>query len=71
MWLGKHVIQGEKNAGGKGREGSFQAEQHPSGFIGNADDIISSTEPGVEDYSQVLGGNIRPGLLQWGQCRIL
>ncbi len=34
---GKNV-QGEKNAGGKGREGLFQIKQHPTGFIGSVDD---------------------------------
>ncbi len=42
--------------GGKGREGSFQVEQHSTGFIGNAADINFSTEPGVKDNFQVFGG---------------
>ncbi len=29
------------------REGSDQVKQHPTGFIGSADYIIFSTEPGV------------------------
>ncbi len=33
--------------GGKGREGSFQVKQHPTGFVGSTDDIIFSTGPGV------------------------
>ncbi len=36
-----------RNTGGKGREGLFQVKQHPTGFIGSADDIFFSTEPGV------------------------
>ncbi len=47
MWPDKRFIQVEKNIRGKGREGSFQVKQHPMGFIGSADDIIFSTEPGV------------------------
>ncbi len=43
----ENVVQGEENIGGKGREGSFQIKQHPTGFIGSADDTIFSTEPGV------------------------
>ncbi len=43
----KGFVQGEKNTGGKGREGSFQVKQHPTGFIGSADGIILSTKPGV------------------------
>ncbi len=41
------LYRGRKNIGGKGCEGSFQVKQHPTGFIGSADDIIFSTEPGV------------------------
>ncbi len=44
VWSDKGFVQGEKNTGGKGRKGSFQVNQ---GFIDSADDIISSTEPGV------------------------
>ncbi len=44
-----------KNIGSKGREGSFQVKQHPTGTIGSADDIIFSTEPGVKDNSQGFG----------------
>ncbi len=40
----EHIL---KNTEGKGREGQFQVKQHPMGFIGSADDIIFSTEPGV------------------------
>ncbi len=47
MWPDKNFIQGAKNTGNKGREGSFQVKQHPTGFIGSADNIIFSTEPGV------------------------
>ncbi len=54
--LDKGFVQGEKNTGGKGRKGSFQVKQHPTGFIGSTDDIIFSTEPGVYDDSQVFGG---------------
>ncbi len=56
MWPDKRVVQGEKIIGGKGREGSFQEKQHPTGFISSADDIILSTEPGVSGCSQVIGG---------------
>ncbi len=45
MWADERFVQGEKNIGGTGHEGSFQAKQHPTGFI--ASDIIFSTEPGV------------------------
>ncbi len=44
MWSGKNFVQGEKSAGGKGHEGSFQIKQHPTGFIGSDDDNILSTE---------------------------
>ncbi len=47
MWPDERFVQGEKYIGGKGHEGSFQVIQHPTGFIGSADDIIFSTEPGV------------------------
>ncbi len=58
MWPDKNFVQGEINTGGKGREESFQIKQHPSGFIGGADDIMFNTEPGVCDNSQVFcGGN--------------
>ncbi len=56
MWADERFVQGEKNIEGKGREGSFQAKQHPTGFIGSTDDIIFSTEPGVLVNSQVFGG---------------
>ncbi len=36
-------MQGEKNVGGKGREGSFHLKQYLMGFIGSADDIIFRT----------------------------
>ncbi len=45
MWPDERFVQGEKNTGGKGREGSFQVKQHPTGFIGRADGIIFSAEP--------------------------
>ncbi len=47
MWTDKNFVLGDKNTGGKGREGSFQVKQHPVEFIGSADDVIFSTEPGV------------------------
>ncbi len=47
MWLDARFVQGEKNIGGKGHNGLFQVRQHPTGFIGSADDIIFSTEGGV------------------------
>ncbi len=47
VWSDKGFVQGEKNTGGKGRKGSLQIKLHPTGFIGSADDIISSTAPGV------------------------
>ncbi len=56
VWSDKGFVQGEKITGGKGRKGSFQVKQHPTGFIGSTDDIIFSTEPGVKDDSQVIGG---------------
>ncbi len=43
----KTFLQGEKNTGGKSREGLFQVKQHPMSFIDSADDIIFTTEPGV------------------------
>ncbi len=43
----KGFVQGEKNTGGKGREGSVQVKRHPMGFIGSAEDIIFNIEPGV------------------------
>ncbi len=55
-WADERFVQGEKTIGGQGREGSFQVKQHPTGFIGSADDIIFSTEPGVYDNSQAFGG---------------
>ncbi len=47
IWQDINFVQGEKNTGSKGHEGSFQVKQHPTGFIGSADDIIFTTEPGV------------------------
>ncbi len=47
VWLDKRFVQGEKNIGGKGREGSFQVKQRPTRFIGSADDIIFRTEAGI------------------------
>ncbi len=47
MWPDERFVQGEKNIGGKGREGSFQVKQRPTGFIGSANGITLSTEPGV------------------------
>ncbi len=47
VWPVQRFVQEEKNIGGKGSEGSFQAKQHPTGFIGSADDIFFSTDPGV------------------------
>ncbi len=32
---GQTFCTGEKNIGGKGREGSFQVKQHPTDFIGS------------------------------------
>ncbi len=55
MWPDIRFVQGEKNIGSKGREGSFQVKQHPTGTIGSADDIIFSTEPGAKDNSQGFG----------------
>ncbi len=43
----KNFVQEEKNTGSKGHRGSFHVNQHPTGFIGSADDIIFSIEPGV------------------------
>ncbi len=43
----KNVVQGEKNAGGKRREGSREVKQHPTGFIGSTEDIIFRIEPGA------------------------
>ncbi len=56
VWPNKDFVQGEKNTGGKGRKGSFQVKQRPTGFIGSIDDIIFSIEPGFLDDSQVFGG---------------
>ncbi len=58
VWPDKGFVQGGRggDTGGKGRKGSFQVKQHPTGFLGSTDDIILSTEPGVEDDSQVFGG---------------
>ncbi len=47
MWSDKKCVQ---------RERWFQVKRHPPGFIGSADDIIISTEPGFEDNSQVFSG---------------
>ncbi len=46
-WADERFLQGGKNIGAKGLEGSFQVKQHPTGFIGSTDDIIFSYEPGV------------------------
>ncbi len=43
------------NTGDKGGEGSFQGKPHVMGFIGSADEIIFSIEPGVLDNYQVFG----------------
>ncbi len=53
MWPDKNFVQREKNTGLKDHEESFQVKQHSTGFIGSADD---STEPGVQDNSQVFSG---------------
>ncbi len=47
MWPDERFVQGEKNNGGKGHEAPLQLKQNPAGFIGSADDIIFSTEPGI------------------------
>ncbi len=47
VWSDKGFVQGEKNTGGKGRKGSFQVKQHPTGFTGSTDDILLSTGPDV------------------------
>ncbi len=44
MWPDKYFVQGEKNAGGKGRVGSFQIKQNLTDLNGSAYDIILSTE---------------------------
>ncbi len=46
-WPDKSFVQGEKNAAGKGREGSLQVKQHSTGFISSSDDMIFNTESGV------------------------
>ncbi len=46
VWADERFVQGEKNTGSKGHKGSFQVNQHPTGFIGSTDDIIFGTEPG-------------------------
>ncbi len=56
MWPDKDFVQGAKNTGVKGREGSFQVKQHSTGFTGSADDIIVNTEAGVKGNFQVFGG---------------
>ncbi len=43
----KLFVQGEKNAGGKGRVGSFQIKQNLTDLNGSAYDIIFNTEHGV------------------------
>ncbi len=43
----KKPYKGGKMFEVKGREGSFQINQHPTGFDASADDIIFSTDPGV------------------------
>ncbi len=61
---GKTFLQGEKDTGGKGREELFQVKQHPTGFIGSADDMFFRTEPSVQDNSQLFsGGNFWDGLV--------
>ncbi len=47
MWPDTHFVQDAKHTGVKGREGSFQAKKHSTGFTGSADDIIVSNEFGV------------------------
>ncbi len=56
MWADEPFVQGEKHIGGKGREGSFQVKQHPTVFIGSADDMTFNTEPGALENSQAFGG---------------
>ncbi len=56
MRLDTNFVQEETNAGYMGRHGSFQIKQHSTGFIGSADDIIFSTEPGIEANSLVISG---------------
>ncbi len=45
MWPDKNCVQGKKIIGGRDSEGSFQVQQHPTGFITCADNFIFSTKP--------------------------
>ncbi len=63
----KNIWYKEKNYRGKDREGSFQIKQHPTGFIGSADDIIFSTEPGVQNSSQVFVVETFADVWAWGK----
>ncbi len=47
LWPDENFVQGEKDAGGKGREGSLQIKRHSTGFIGGAYDIIFIIRPDV------------------------
>ncbi len=45
----KKTAQVQKNAEGKGLEGSFQIEQHPGNFVDSTDGITFCSEPDVQD----------------------
>ncbi len=45
MGSDKNFVQGEKNAGGNCRKGSFHVKQHPPGFFGSAYDTIFTLSP--------------------------
>ncbi len=66
LWPDKSFVQGRKNTGSKGREKSFQIKQHPTGFIGSADDITFSIETDIEGNFQVFGGGTVWGCLSVG-----
>ncbi len=64
-----NILCRAKKIGFKGRKRSFQVKYYPTDFIGSTDDIIFSTEPGVQDNSQAFGrGDCWYGM---AQCRIL
>ncbi len=44
MWVDERFVQGEKNIGGKGREGSFQIKQHPT-TLSSALSMVFKTIP--------------------------
>ncbi len=66
MWPDKNFVQGEKNAGGKGHEGSFQVKQH---HVGSTGDIIFNSDGDFWDCLDVgwaygTGGDVSARMVE-------